>query len=57
MNNQLKNYTNQLLRNVKKKNSLFQTYRQYLGADLADMQLISKFNKGIRFYQIFITCD
>ena len=46
MNNQQKKYTNQLLENFKK----CQVYLLFIwGADLADMQLISKFNKGIRF--------
>ena len=34
---------------IQKKKSIFGTQREYLGADLADMQLISKFNKGFRF--------
>ena len=32
-----------------KSKSILIFYRQYLGADLANMQLINKFNKGIRF--------
>ena len=47
MNNQLKNYTNQLLENFKKVYSGFKD--NIWGADLADMHLISKFNKGFRF--------
>ena len=38
----MKNYTNQLLENLK-------TEKYIWGTDLADMQLIIKFNKGIRF--------
>ena len=46
--NKLKNYTNQLLKNFFKKpySSLIDNI---FCADLADMQLISKFNKGFRF--------
>ena len=46
--NQLKNYANQLLENLIKKSTLI-LYRQYWGAGLTDMQLISKFNKEIHF--------
>ena len=46
--NQLKNYTNQLLE-IKKK-TIFSRFKNNIwGADLADMQLISKFNKEFRF--------
>ena len=46
--NQLKNYTNQLLNEFKKK--VYSGFKDSIqGADLADMQLISKFNKGFRF--------
>ena len=42
---QLRNYTKQLLESLKREECI-----HYLkGADLADMQLISKFNKTIRF--------
>ena len=46
--NYLKNYTNQLLKNSRREKypRLLQTI---WGADLADMQLISKFNKEIGF--------
>ena len=51
--NQLKNYTNQLVETLKREqfilqfiNSLYNTW----GTDLADMQLISKFNKGFRYF-------
>ena len=44
--NRLKDYTNQLLENFKK-NSAFKD--NIWGAYLPDMQLISKFSKGIRF--------
>ena len=40
-----------IIRNLKKRTvySGFWIQRQYLVADLADMQLISKFNKGLGF--------
>ena len=45
MNNQLKNYTNQLLEIID-----YSGFRDNIwGAYLADMQLMSKFNKGFRF--------
>ena len=48
MINQPKNYTNQLLEN--KKTPVYSRFKDNIwGADLADMQLISKFNKGFRF--------
>ena len=51
MKNQQKNYTNQFLQNLIKKS--IEKYRTFIdniwGTDLADMQLISKFNKGFRF--------
>ena len=41
-------YTNQLLDNFKKE--VYSGFKDNIwGADLADMQLISKFNKGFRF--------
>ena len=44
------NFINQLLENLKNTNSfLFFFQKKYLGADLADMQFISKCNKGVRF--------
>ena len=49
MNNWLKNYTNQLLE-IQKKRTVYSGFKDNIwGADLADMQLISKFNKGFRF--------
>ena len=45
---QQKNYTNQLLETLRKKGTLT-FYRQYLGADLDDMQSVSKSNKEIHF--------
>ena len=45
-NNQLKNYTNQLLENWKVQSPFIDNI---WGADLANMQLISKFNIGICF--------
>ena len=47
MNNQLKNYTNQLLEIEKR--TVYIGFKDIWGADLGDMQLISKFNKGFRF--------
>ena len=48
MNNQLKKCTNRLLENKKKE--VYSGFKDNIwGADLADMQLISKFNKGVRF--------
>ena len=44
-----KNYTNQLLENFKKRKVYSGFKDNTWGADLADMQLISNFNKGIRF--------
>ena len=49
MNSQLKNCTNQLLGNFKKQKVHSPFKNSILGADLPDMQLINKFNKGIRF--------
>ena len=46
--NQHKNYINQLLEDLKKKVHSSFIYNIW-DADLADMQLISKFRKGIRF--------
>ena len=42
-----KHYTNQLLENLKYVNYIHPFY--IWSADLVDMQLISKYNKGIRF--------
>ena len=42
------NFLNQLLENSKDSKSILRL-KKYLGADLADMQLISKYNKGISF--------
>ena len=49
MNNYLKNNTSQLLENLKNENYICHLRTIFRGADLADMQLITKFNKGIRF--------
>ena len=47
MNNYLKNFINQLLKIQKRK--VYSTFKDNIwGADLADMQLLSKFNKGFR---------
>ena len=49
INNQLKNYINQLLGNVKQ-GTVYSRFKDSIrGADLADMQLISKLNKGFKF--------
>ena len=49
MNNQLKNYTNQFLE-IFKKRTVYSGFRDSIwGADLAEIQLITKFNKGFRF--------
>ena len=43
------NFINQLLENLKKK-KVYSTFKDNIwGVDLADMQLLSKYNKGIRF--------
>ena len=47
--NMLKNYANQLLEHLKKKNVYSGFKDNIWGDDLADMQLISKFDKGLRF--------
>ena len=47
--NYQKNYTNQLLENLIKGKYHSPFIDNIWGANLADMQLISKFNKGIRF--------
>ena len=47
MRNYLKNYTNQLLNKEGKKS--YSSFKDNIwGADLADMQLVSRFNEGIR---------
>ena len=46
--NENMSYTNQLLENFKKR-KVYSTFTDYIWGYLADMQLISKFNKGIRF--------
>ena len=47
-NNKLKNYTKQLFIKLKNENTLI-FLDKIFGVDLADMQLLSKFNKGFRF--------
>ena len=43
------NFINQLLENLKKR-KVYSSYRDNIwGADLADMQLLSKYNKGIKY--------
>ena len=39
-----------IIRKLKEKKSALIFYAQYLGADLADIQLISKFNKILNWY-------
>ena len=46
--NELKNYTNQLLE-TKKRTAYSELKENIWSADLADMQLITKLNKGFRF--------
>ena len=47
--NQLMNFISQLLENLKNI-YIYSSFRDNIwGADLADMQLLSKFNKGFRF--------
>ena len=42
-------FVNQLLRNLKKRR-VYSSFKDNIwGVDLADMQLISKYNKGIRY--------
>ena len=49
MNNKLKNFINPLLKKFKKR-KVYSAFKVNIwGADLADMQLLSKFNKGFRF--------
>ena len=48
INNLQMNFINQLLKNLKEEKYIHQL-KTIWGADLAYMQLISKFNKGIRF--------
>ena len=49
MNNYLKNFINPLEENLKNR-KMYSAFKDSIwGADLADMQLISKFNKGFRF--------
>ena len=43
------NFINQLLENLKKR-KVYSIFKDNIwGVDLADMQLVSKYNKGIRF--------
>ena len=47
--NQLKNYTNQLLENLKKR-AVYSGFKDNIwGVDLADMQSLSKYNTGIKY--------
>ena len=49
MNKWLKNYTNQFLE-ILEKRTVYSGFRDSIwGADLVEIQLISKFNKGFRF--------
>ena len=47
--NQLKKYKNQLLQNLKKRKVCLSFKDNIWAAYLVDIQLISKFNKGLRF--------
>ena len=47
--NYLKNYVNQVLENFKKEKYTLKEKGNIQGADIADIQLISKFKDGIRF--------
>ena len=54
MSIELKNFISQLLKNLKKR-KVYSTSRDNIwGNDLADMQLISKFSKGFRFYYVLL---
>ena len=48
ISNKLKNYTKQLFKKLKNENTLI-FLDKIRGVGLADMQLLSKFNKGFRF--------
>ena len=49
MNSQLMNFINQLLEKFEKR-KVYSTFKDNIwGVDLADMQLLSKYNKVIRF--------
>ena len=50
----LKNYTNQLLENLKKRTVYSGFTDNIWGAYIADMQLIRKFNKGLGFYCVLL---
>ena len=54
MNNQPKNYTNQLLENLKKRKTLSSFMENIWGAELADIQLICNNNKRIQF-SLYVT--
>ena len=43
------NFINQLLKNLIKERCILHLKTIFKGVDLADMQLLSKFNKGFRF--------
>ena len=45
MNNLEINYINQLLKNVDEEGNIW-------GVDLADMQIMSKYNLGVRYYYV-----
>ena len=53
-NNWLRNYTKQLSKNLKKRTVYSGFKYDICGADLADMQLISKFKKRFRFYRFLL---
>ena len=49
------NFIGQLLGNLKKK-SVFFFSRQYLGCYLADMHLISRYNKELDIFYVLLIC-
>ena len=53
MSNLLKNYSNQLLKKFKREKYIHHL-KMFEGADLADMKLISKYDKGIVFYCVVL---
>ena len=47
------NFINQLLKKLKEEKYVHHHQDNNWGSDLADMQVISKFNKGIRFFIVY----
>ena len=48
------NYTNQLLKKIEKSKEYSSLKDNIWGADLADLHLISKYNKGFQFYYVLL---